>query len=48
MPCLKQKQITVAMRAYLQMKSPKQITDLIQPLIEKELASDRAMQTVDG
>ena len=42
--CLRQKQRTAAMRTYLQMlKSPKLITEIIQPLTE-----NKAMQTLDG
>ena len=29
-------------------KSPKLITEIIQPLTEREMAPDRAMQTLDG
>ena len=45
---LKAKTDIVAMRAYLQMKSLKQIMEAIQPLIERETLSDRAMQILDG
>ena len=44
----RQKQTIVAMRAYLQMKLPKLITGIIQPLTKRETAQDRAMQTLDG
>ena len=37
---------TVAMRAYLQMRSLKLITETIQPLAEREMGLDRAMQTL--
>ena len=43
-----QKQKTVAMRAYLQMKSPKLVTEIIQPLTERETEPDRVMQKSDG
>ena len=48
MATLKQNQTRVAMRAYSQMKNPKLVTELIQPLTEMETAPDRAMQTLDG
>ena len=38
----------VVMRAYSQMKSPKLITEIIQPLTERETAPERAMQTIDS
>ena len=45
---LEDKQITVVMRSNSQMKSPKIIIDIIQPLTEREAEPDRAMQTLDG
>ena len=45
---MRQKQTTVATRAYLQMKSLKLITEITQPLTESETAPDRAEQTLDG
>ena len=45
---LEQKQTTVVMRAYSQTKSPKLITEIIQPLTEREAEPDRATQTLDG
>ena len=46
-PCLKQSQKIVAIKAYLQMKNSKLITETTQPLTEREMAPDRAMQTLD-
>ena len=43
-----QKQKTVVMRAYFQVKSLKLVTETIQPLTERETEPDRAMQTPDG
>ena len=45
---LETKKKTVAMRPYLQMKSPKLITEMIQLSTEKGPAPDRTMQVVDG
>ena len=45
---MKQKQTIVAIKAYLQTKNPKLITEIIQPLAEREMAPDKAMQTFDG
>ena len=45
---LEEKQTTVAIRASLQMKSPKLITEIIQPLTEREMAPGRNMQTLDS
>ena len=38
----------VAIRAYLQMKSSKPITEIIQPLTEREAAPDKAMPILMG
>ena len=38
----------VAMRTYLQMKIIKLITEIIQPLTEREVATNRVMQTLNG
>ena len=48
MAALEAKQRTVAMKTYLQMKSLKLITEIIQPLTEREAELDRAMQILDG
>ena len=45
---MKQKQKTVAMQAYLQMKSPKLITEIIQPLTDRKMAPVKPMETLDG
>ena len=34
--------------SYSQMKSPKLLTEIIQPLTERETAPDKAMQILDG
>ena len=47
-PHLKQKQTAEAMKADLQTKSPKLLMKTIQPLTERRVAPDRAMQTVYG
>ena len=44
---LKQKQKTVAMRAIFQMKNPKLVKEIIQPLREREVDLDRAAQTLE-
>ena len=36
------------MRAYSQMKSPKLIIEIIQPLPKRETEPERVMQTLDG
>ena len=38
----------VVTRAYLQMKSPKLMTEIIQPLTEREAEKDRVMQILDS
>ena len=38
----------VAMRTYLQMKIIKLITEIIQPLTEREVATNRVIQTLNG
>ena len=38
----------VAISAYLQMKSPKLITEIIQPWTEREAEPNIAMQILDG
>ena len=45
---LEAKTKTVAMRAYLQIKSPKLITEIIQPLTEREVEPDRAVEILDS
>ena len=45
---MKQKQITVTMRALSQIKSPKLIAEIIQPLTERAVEPDRAMHKLDG
>ena len=47
-PHLRQKQTTVAMRTYLQMKSFKLIMETIQPLTVRKEELNRAAQTLDG
>ena len=48
MATLEAKSEIVAMKAYLQSKSPRLITEIIQPLTERETVPDRAMQMLDG
>ena len=45
---MRQKQTIVAMTANSQTKSPKLLTEIIQPLTEREMAPDKAMQILDG
>ena len=40
---MKIKQIIVAMRTYLEMKSPELTTEIIQPLTKRKVEPDRAM-----
>ena len=45
---MRQKQTIVAIRVYLQTKSPKLITEIMQLLTKKGAAPDRAMLTLES
>ena len=45
---MRQKQKTVAIRAYSKLKSPRLITEIIKPLTERKTALNIAMQILDG